>query len=149
MPEYTVAAVVAPLLVIGLELAVLRTGLLRTARYWITLGIVLGFQLPVDGWLTKPHGTVVHYQDGAITGVRLLWFPVEDLGFGFALVTLTLLLWHRLAGLAALAGRLVQRYRGSRGGIQRAGRPGDRDPDQPVAGLPPRRTEATGFVPDQ
>lgn len=96
LPAYTVAAVAAPLLVIALELLVLRTGLFRTAQYWLALAIVLGFQLPVNGWLSKPHGRIVHYDEQVITGVRVMWFPVEDYGFGFALVTLTMLLWRRL-----------------------------------------------------
>ncbi|HEX6075266.1 MAG TPA: lycopene cyclase domain-containing protein [Micromonosporaceae bacterium] len=101
MAEYTVAAVVAPVAVVLLELLVLRTGLLRQGRYWATLGIALGFQVLVDGWLTRPDATVVHYDPARITGVRFPFdIPVEDWGFGFALVTLTLGLWrwHQLRG---------------------------------------------------
>jgi lycopene cyclase domain-containing protein len=95
MPEYTVAAVVAPALVVALELGVLRTGLFRDPRYWIALAIALAFQIPVDGWLTGGHPPVVAYDPGAVTGVRLpMNIPVEDFGFGFTLVTLTLLLWR-------------------------------------------------------
>jgi lycopene cyclase domain-containing protein len=97
LPAYTLAAIAAPLLVVALELLVLRTGLLRTARYWITMAIVLGFQIPVNGWLTKPQGTVVHYEPAAIIGVRApVSFPIEDWGFGFAMVTFTLLVWKWL-----------------------------------------------------
>ncbi|MBV1850132.1 lycopene cyclase domain-containing protein [Catellatospora tritici] len=92
--EYTVAAIVAPLAVVALELGVLRTGLLRSPRYWITLAIAFAFQVPVDGWLTRRDATVVHYGDAAVSGLRAPWhIPVEDYGFGFALVTLSLSLW--------------------------------------------------------
>ncbi|WP_212831526.1 lycopene cyclase domain-containing protein [Catellatospora sp. TT07R-123] len=95
--EYTVAAVAASVAVVALELGVLRTGLLRSVRYWVTLAIAFAFQVPVDGWLTRPDATVVHYDDAAISGLRAPWhIPVEDYGFGFALVTLTLLLWLKL-----------------------------------------------------
>ncbi|MDI1462962.1 lycopene cyclase domain-containing protein [Catellatospora sp. KI3] len=95
--EYTVAAIAAPLAVVALELWVLRTGLLRSARYWLTMAIAFAFQVPVDGWLTRPDATVVHYDDAAISGLRVPWhIPVEDYGFGFALMTLTLLLWLKL-----------------------------------------------------
>ena len=50
---YTVPAVAAVLTVGALELAVLRTGLFRRPAYWLSMLIVLGFQIPVDGWLTK------------------------------------------------------------------------------------------------
>jgi lycopene cyclase domain-containing protein len=105
MAEYTVAAVCAPAAVVALELAVLRTGLLREARYWVTLAIALGFQIPVDGWLTRRADPVVRYRETAVSGVRFPWdIPVEDFGFGFALVTFTLLMWRRRAGMSAEAG---------------------------------------------
>lgn len=93
--DYTVAALVAPAAALGLE-ALLRTGLLRTARYWATVAVTLAFQVPVDGWLTKLGHPIVRYAPGSISGIRWPWdIPVEDFGFGFALVTVTLLLWAR------------------------------------------------------
>ena len=63
MPEYTVAAVVAAVAVVLLELRVLRTGLFRRGGYWITLAIVFAFQVAVDGWLTKLSAPIVRYDD--------------------------------------------------------------------------------------
>lgn len=97
MPEYTVAAVVALLVVIALELLVFRTGLFRRPTYWASMAIVLGFQVLVDGWLTKLSAPVVLYAPAENTGVRFPWdIPVEDFAYGSALVTLVLLLWERL-----------------------------------------------------
>jgi len=94
--EYLVAACAAVLLVVVLELRVLRTGLFRRPTYWVTMAIVLAFQVPVDGWLTKLRAPVVVYADWAISGVRVPWdIPVEDFLFGFAMVTAVLLLWER------------------------------------------------------
>lgn len=94
--EYTVAAAVAPIAVVTLELLVLRTGLFRQRRYWAAMAVVLAFMIPVDGWLTKHDAPIVHYSGEATSGVRGPWdIPVEDFGFGFALATLTLLLWQR------------------------------------------------------
>ena len=93
--NYTVAAVLVPLAVIVLELAVLRTGILREGRYWATVALVLAFQVPVDGALTHGPAPVVAYRDAATAHIRLAWnIPIEDFGFGFALVTLTLSLWQ-------------------------------------------------------
>jgi lycopene cyclase domain-containing protein len=95
MPEYTVAAVVAVGLTLALERFVLRTGLLRTATYWVTMLIVFGFQCLVDGWLTKRDHPIVSYSPDAVTGIRFPWdVPVEDFLFGFALLTPVLLLWE-------------------------------------------------------
>ncbi|MFC3890560.1 lycopene cyclase domain-containing protein [Lentzea rhizosphaerae] len=94
--EYLVAASAAAVVVVLLELCVLRTGLFRRPAYWITMVIVLGFQVPVDGWLTKLDAPVVLYADWAISGVRAPWdIPVEDFLYGFAMITAVLLLWER------------------------------------------------------
>jgi lycopene cyclase domain-containing protein len=93
---YTVPAVVAVIVVIALEVAVLRTGLFRRAAYWISMVIVLGFQIPVDGWLTKLNAPIVIYNERHTSGVRFPFdIPVEDFLFGWAMVTAALLLWAR------------------------------------------------------
>ena len=93
---YTVPAVLAVAAVCGWELAFLRTGLFRRPSYWVAMAIVLAFQIPVDGWLTKLSAPVVQYAPGQMTGLRFPWdIPVEDFLFGFALVTAALLLWER------------------------------------------------------
>ena len=93
---YFVPALVAVLAVCVLEFAVLRTGLFRRGAYWISMAIVVGFQIPVDGWLAKSSAPIVRYDDHQTSGLRL-WFdiPVEDFLFGWALVTAVLLLWER------------------------------------------------------
>ena len=93
---YTAPAAVAVLTVCALEFAVLRTGLFRRPAYWLSMLIVIGFQIPVDGWLTKLSSPIVSYDDRQITGLRFPFdIPVEDFLFGFALVTAVLLLWER------------------------------------------------------
>ena len=98
MWEYTAAAVVVVAGVVVLELRVLRTGLLRTRAYWIAMGICYGFMIAVNGWLTKLTAPIVVYDAAATTGWRFPWdIPVEDYLFGFALLTLTMLLWDTAA----------------------------------------------------
>ncbi len=93
---YTVPAVLAVLTVCAAELTVLRTGLFRRPAYWLSMLIVLGFQIPVDGWLTKLSSPIVIYDDRHITGLRFPFdIPIEDFLFGFALATAVLLLWER------------------------------------------------------
>lgn len=97
MPEYTILTVIAVLVVIMIELVWFRTGVFRTARYWLSMAIVWGFQILVDGWLTKLSAPIVIYRSSATSGIRFPWdIPIEDFGFGFAMVTLTILIWHRL-----------------------------------------------------
>jgi lycopene cyclase domain-containing protein len=96
MPEYTMLALAACVAVVAADLLWLRTGLLRRKEFWMALGIALAFQIPVDGWLTRASAEIVAYHPSAILGVRAPWdIPVEDFAFGFALITLTLLLWER------------------------------------------------------
>lgn len=93
---YTVPAVAAVLAVCALELVVLRTGLFRRPAYWLSMLIVLGFQVPVDGWLTKLSSPIVSYDPRQITGLRFPFdIPIEDFLFGFALATAVLLGWER------------------------------------------------------
>ncbi|HJW60986.1 MAG TPA: lycopene cyclase domain-containing protein [Actinomycetota bacterium] len=93
--EYTLASACGVVLTVLLELLVLRTGLFRDPRYWAALGIIAAFQLLVNGVLTCP--PIVSYDPGQILGPRIVCAPVEDLGFGFAMVTTTIALWRRTA----------------------------------------------------
>ena len=102
IPEYTFLTAVAVVAVVALELCWLRTGIFRTAQYWLTMLLVFGFQIPVDGWLTKLRDPVVIYNERQMSGLRFPWdIPVEDFGFGFAMVTLAILLWRRRLDRAA------------------------------------------------
>jgi lycopene cyclase domain-containing protein len=93
---YTAPAAVAVLAVCAMELAWLHTGLFRRPAYWLSMLIILGFQIPVDGWLTKLSSPIVSYDHRQITGVRFPFdIPIEDFLFGFALATAVLLLWDR------------------------------------------------------
>lgn len=93
---YTLPALISVAVVIALELAVLRTGLFRKPAYWISMVIVLGFQVLIDGWLTKLSAPIVLYNEKHTSGIRFPWdIPVEDFFFGWALVTAVLLLWER------------------------------------------------------
>ena len=108
MPEYTVLTVIAVLAVVALEIFVLRTGIFRTVQYWLAMLIVFAFQIPVDGWLTKLRDPIVIYNPSEMIGIRVPWdIPIEDFGFGFAMVTLAILVLAQPAGPAgrAQAGR--------------------------------------------
>ena len=95
MREYTVWSAVAVLVVVALEALWLRTGLFGKAQYWIAMAIVFAFQCLVDGWLTKLSAPIVLYTEDQMLGVRAPWdIPVEDFAFGFAMVTLALLVWE-------------------------------------------------------
>lgn len=98
MPEYTLLTAVAVVGTVLLELLWLRTGLFRSAQYWISVGIVVVFQVLVDGWLTKLSAPIVLYSPDQFLGIRFPWdIPVEDFGFGFAMLTLSMLVWRALA----------------------------------------------------
>lgn len=89
--SYTALACVAVLVAVAVDVGVLRTRLLTRRIFWTAYAIVLAFQLLVNGVLTGRG--VVRYDPHAILGARIAYAPVEDLFFGFALVTLTLSAW--------------------------------------------------------
>lgn len=97
---YTLFCAIALGLTLGLEL-LLRTGVFRDRRFWITIAIVAFFQVIVDGWLTcRP---VVTYSPEQFSGIRLgcpPWsgfrgggMPLEDALFGFAMISQGLMWW--------------------------------------------------------
>jgi len=91
----TVIAIIA---VVVVELAWFRTGVFKTAQYWIAIAITWLFQSIVDGWLTKLSAPIVIYNPAQQSGLRFPWdIPIEDFGFGWAMVTLTILVWTRLS----------------------------------------------------
>jgi lycopene cyclase domain-containing protein len=91
---YTGAALCGVLGALVVDLFVLRTRLVAGPTFWLTYPIVLVFQLLSNGILTGLR--VVRYNPDAILGVRIVYAPVEDLAFGFALVLLSLSVWARL-----------------------------------------------------
>jgi lycopene cyclase domain-containing protein len=91
---YTAASLLTILVAVVVDLFVLRTRILRTKAFWASYGIVFFFQLIVNGVLTG--FGIVQYDPRVIIGIRLAYAPLEDLGFGFGLVTMTLSLWARL-----------------------------------------------------
>ena len=88
---YTQAALLGAAAAVLLDVAVLRTRLLGRRGFWAAYAIVVFFQLLTNGVLTGRR--IVRYDPGAILGLRIVFAPVEDLLFGFALVVSTLSLW--------------------------------------------------------
>jgi lycopene cyclase domain-containing protein len=99
--SYTVLAVAAVALAVAADRWVLRTRLLCSRDFWATYAILLFFQLLTNGVLTGLR--IVRYSPSSITGLRLACAPVEDLAFGFALITITLCCWARLTAEPAAA----------------------------------------------
>lgn len=97
---YTQAALLGVVVTVVVDLFVLRTRLLLRKAFWTSYAIIVGFQLITNGVLTGRE--IVVYNPDAIIGDssprllgdgRVLYAPVEDLLFGFALVVQTLAWW--------------------------------------------------------
>ncbi|CAB4339191.1 unannotated protein [freshwater metagenome] len=91
--SYTALAITGVILTVITDLFILRSRLLLTKRYWASYAIVVFFQLITNWWLTSRG--IVQYSDDAILGPRIASAPIEDLLFGFTLVTLVLIRWDR------------------------------------------------------
>lgn len=88
---YTAAAALGVLAALTVDLLLLRTRLVTGVTFWATYPIIVFFQLLSNGLLTGLG--VVRYDPASITGLRLVYAPVEDLAFGFALVLGALSVW--------------------------------------------------------
>lgn len=94
MPLYPAMSIAAVVVVLVLELAVLRTGLLRQRAYWVSLVIVYFFMVLVDGWLTKLSAPIVIYDPDAVSGWRPIWdILAEEYLYAFAVLTMVMVLW--------------------------------------------------------
>lgn len=98
---YTVLALVAVPVALAVDLLVVRTRVVLTLQWWIAYAITLVGQSAVNGWLTGRR--IVTYDGAAILGSnrdsfmgdwRIFYAPVEDIGFGFALILLTIVSWR-------------------------------------------------------
>ena len=98
--SYAAIAVVAVLGAVALDRSAARTRLTASGTWWSAYGIIVFFQLLTNGWLTGRQ--IVRYDPDAILGServtfvgegRLVYAPVEDLAFGFALVLTTCVVW--------------------------------------------------------
>jgi lycopene cyclase domain-containing protein len=89
--SYSALAVTAVVGVLLVDLAVYRTRMVTRPAFWAAYAIIVAFQLLMNGVLTGLD--VVVYDPGTIWGLRIAYAPVEDLLFGFAMVTLTLASW--------------------------------------------------------
>ncbi|TQS41556.1 lycopene cyclase domain-containing protein [Cryptosporangium phraense] len=91
---YTQAAVLGVLVALAIDLFVYRTRLVTRRVWWVSYAIVVFFQLMTNGFLTGRG--IVRYNPDDIIGLRIVYAPVEDLLFGFALVLFAVSTWVRL-----------------------------------------------------
>ncbi len=94
MITYTLLAAAALILVFVIGVVILKSELFSKGRFWIAYAIVVFFQLITNGYLTSQE--IVTYNPEVITGTRIAYAPIEDLFFGFALVTLAMFIWEKL-----------------------------------------------------
>ena len=112
--SYSVLAVTAVGAVLVVDLVVYRTRMVTRPVFWAAYAIIVTFQLLVNGVLTGLD--VVVYDPATIWGPRIAYAPVEDLLFGFAMVTLTLATWavvNRRANTARRRGAETRTRRSS------------------------------------
>jgi hypothetical protein len=102
---YTQLGVVAVIAMVVVDLWGLRTRLVTRKVFWTAYAIIVFFQLVTNGMFTGLG--IVRYDGAAIIGGtspdagtppflgdgRIVFAPVEDLLFGFALVLLSLSFW--------------------------------------------------------
>ena len=97
---YTAISVAAVLAALACDRWAARTRLTASSTWWAAYGIIVFFQLLTNGWLTGRR--IVRYDPDAIIGTdqvtafgggRLVYAPVEDLAFGFALVLTSCVVW--------------------------------------------------------
>ncbi len=96
MAVYPALATATAILVVLAELLWFKSGIFRTGSYYLSMLIILGFMILVDGWLTKLSAPIVIYDDEQTSAIRPIWdILVEEYVYAFALLTMVMLLWDR------------------------------------------------------
>ena len=102
---YTQLALSGVILAILLDLFAFKTKLVSRKVFWVSYAIIFFFQLITNGILTgykivRYNGDMIIGDSTPLNGTppiigsgRLIYAPIEDLMFGFALVLLSLTLW--------------------------------------------------------
>lgn len=97
---YTVLAVLGVVASVIVDRWLLRTRLTSLRTWWIAYAIIVFFQVLTNGWLTgrrivqyDPHQIIGDSEVVAWGRGRLLFAPIEDLAFGFALVLTSCAVW--------------------------------------------------------
>jgi lycopene cyclase domain-containing protein len=88
---YTALALTMTLVAILFDLFVTRSRMVTRKSFWNAYGIMLFFQLITNWWLTSRG--ILTYDEDFIIGARIAAAPVEDLFFGFSMITMTISLW--------------------------------------------------------
>ncbi|HEX6968532.1 MAG TPA: lycopene cyclase domain-containing protein [Micromonosporaceae bacterium] len=131
---YSTAVLLASAGALLIDLVVLRTRLVCRPVFWVTYPIILFFQLLANGILAGRG--IVRYDAETILGTRVANAPVEDLGFGFALILVTLSVWvwlgRRGVQHTPLAGERSSPLSRSDGSPPRPDPPAPRTPRRPA-----------------
>ena len=102
---YTQIALSGVIIAVLLDLYGFKTKLVTRKVFWVSYAIIIFFQLITNGILTgykivRYNGDMIIGESTPLNGKppligsgRLIYAPIEDLMFGFALVLLSLTLW--------------------------------------------------------
>ena len=90
---YTFLVAISLTVSILVDIYLTKSRLILRKGFWVSYAIIFPFQLITNGWLTIR--SIVQYDHGQILGAHLVGAPLEDLGFGFALILLVLTIWWK------------------------------------------------------
>lgn len=88
---YTELALTMTVIAILFDIFITRSKVVTRKSFWNAYAIMLFFQLITNWWLTSRG--ILTYNEDVIVGRRIAAAPIEDLFFGFAMITMTISLW--------------------------------------------------------
>jgi len=89
--EYTTLALVSAIVIVAAD-RLTGVRVLSRREFWIFLGVMAGFMLVTNGYLTSR--PIVLYNEQFLLNVRLWTIPIEDFFYGFSLIALTIIFWE-------------------------------------------------------
>jgi hypothetical protein len=100
MPEYTIAVIISLLLLLVADLWIVRSKLILSRRFQIFIFMVIVLQTIVDNYLNGrwwlDSFIVGPYPEQFYSGIRIIETPLENYGFGIAMMWLTVMIFESL-----------------------------------------------------
>jgi hypothetical protein len=98
MLEYTFAVIISLIIIVILDMFVFKTKLILQSKWWLFLGLVIVLQTIVDNYLNGrwwlDSFIVGPYDPVQYSGIRIFETPLENYGFGIAMIWLCAILFE-------------------------------------------------------
>lgn len=100
IPLYTLSVLIGLILTLFIDYYVLKTRLIKNKKWWLYVGVLFLLHTIVDNYLNgrwwMDSYIVGPYKEGTYSGINIIETPLENYGFGFAMMLLVISIFEYL-----------------------------------------------------